>query len=62
MKDEEMKWVDIMKLIVKAKPDLETTNVPKNKFRRKMHAFITNGKVDATIMVFIVLNMISMAM
>jgi hypothetical protein len=34
MKDKEMKWVDMMKMIVKAKPDLETTNVPNNKYRK----------------------------
>lgn len=33
MKESEMKWVDIMKMIIKARPDLERTNVPTNKFR-----------------------------
>lgn len=31
----------MLKMIVKAKPDLETTNVPKNKYRKRMHEFIT---------------------
>mmetsp|Transcript_42184 Transcript_42184/g.48995 ORF Transcript_42184/g.48995 Transcript_42184/m.48995 type:complete len:164 (+) Transcript_42184:1-492(+) len=30
MTKKELEWVDIMKMIVKAKPDLETTNVPRN--------------------------------
>lgn len=57
-----MKWVDIMKMITKAKPDLETTNIPKSKCRRKLHSFITNNKVDMLIMIMIVLNMVQMAM
>jgi len=28
LKDSQMKWVDMMKMIVKARPNLETTNVP----------------------------------
>ena len=62
MSDQQMKWLDIMKMIIKAKPDLETTNVPKSAIRKKFHAFITNNKVDITIMMFIVMNMITMAM
>ena len=31
MTKRELEWVDIMKMIVKAKPDLETTNVPANR-------------------------------
>jgi len=31
MTKKELEWVDIMKMIIKSKPDLETTNVPKNK-------------------------------
>jgi hypothetical protein len=58
MKEKEMKWVDIMKMIVKAKPDLETTNVPKNKHRKKLHEFVTSNKFDIFIMSCIILNMI----
>jgi hypothetical protein len=62
MKDKEMKWVDMMKMIIKANPDLETTNVPKNKFRKKLHYMVTRNKFDIIIMTCIVLNMIQMAL
>jgi hypothetical protein len=58
MKDKEMKWVDMMKMICSANPDLETTNVPKNKLRKKLHSLVTNNKFDISIMTCIVLNMV----
>lgn len=33
LKDHQVKWVDMMKMIVKAKPDIETTTRPKSGFR-----------------------------
>jgi hypothetical protein len=61
MKDKEIKWVDMMKMIVKACPDLETTNVPVKKWRRSLHHFVTRNKFDYTIMACIILNMVQMA-
>lgn len=57
-----MKWVDIMKMIVNANPDLETTNRPKSKWRAAIHAFMTGegrkvNYVDIFVMMCIVLNM-----
>lgn len=62
-------------MIVKAKPDLETTNIPSNKFRKKFHEFITGindrqkpGEERPTnyfeifIMSCIVLNMVQMCL
>lgn len=37
LKDSQMKWLDMMKMIVKARPDLETTNIPKNKTLKIFH-------------------------
>ena len=31
LNDKQLKWIDIMKMIMKAKPDIETTYIPKNK-------------------------------
>lgn len=63
-----MKWLDMMKMIVNAKPDLETTSVPKNKYRRYLHYFVaqtaknsSTNKFDLVIMGCIVLNMFQMA-
>jgi hypothetical protein len=36
-----MKWIDIMKMIVSAKPDLETVHVPEAQWRKKVHKFVT---------------------
>lgn len=41
MTKRELEWVDIMKMIIKSKPDLETTNVPTNKWLKKLHYFVT---------------------
>ena len=62
MTKKELEWVDIMKMIVKAKPDLETTNVPSNKILRKLHYFVTCTPFEVVIMIVIVLNMIQMGM
>ena len=50
-----------MKMIVKAKPDLETTNVPKNVILRKFHWFVTTTVFETFIMICIVANMLQMA-
>ena len=62
MTKRELEWVDIMKMIVKAKPDLETTNVPNNRILKKLHHFVTCTPFEIVIMVVIVLNMIQMGM
>lgn len=62
MSKKELEWVDIMKMIVKAKPDLETTNVPKNRFLRSVHTIVTSTIFDIFIMVCIILNMVQMGM
>ena len=67
MDPKEIKWVDMMKMIVNATPDIETTTQPKNKFRKQIHSFVTGqgkptNKFDMFIMLIIVLNMILMAM
>lgn len=60
MTKKELEWVDIMKLIVKSKPDLETTNVPKQKPCLFLHTIVTSTIFDIVIMTCIVLNMIVM--
>jgi hypothetical protein len=48
-------WIDMMRMISLAKPDLETP--PKNKLRRAFYHVITQDWFDVTIMICIVLNM-----
>jgi len=48
-------------MIVKAWPNLETTNVPKNKFFLFFHWLVTRPLFDASIMVCIVGNVIQMS-
>ena len=62
-----MKWLDIMKMIVNAKPDLETMHVPKELWRKKVHRFVNGdgesvNKFEMSIMAVIVLNMVLMTM
>lgn len=42
LNDKQYNWIDIMKMILKAKPDIETTYIPKNKFRKKLHTFVNH--------------------
>ena len=56
----------MMRMIVGTSPDLETTNVPKSRWRQHVHAFVTGydrptNYFDMFIMVIIVLNMIQMS-
>lgn len=57
MKDKELKWVDMMGMILDASPDLETTTIPKNKLRKLFHSLAISRKFDVFIMICIVLNM-----
>lgn len=61
LNDRQLKWIDIMKMILKSRPDIETTYIPKNKIRKKLHSFVTSNIFDIFIMVCIVLNMFQMA-
>ena len=67
---DQLKWIDMLKMIIQAKPDMETTTVPVNPFRKKMHRFVTGAfyeirpgdekkinKFEIFIMIFIILNM-----
>ena len=56
--DADMDWKDIQRLILSAKPQYETTNVPKNPLRKKFHDLVSSKEFDIVIMIFIVLNMI----
>ncbi len=33
LKESQIKWVDMIKMIVESNPDLETTNMPKQQWR-----------------------------
>lgn len=66
LKDNQVKWVDMMKMITKANPDIETTVRPKTGWRKKVHSFITGegrdtNYFDIFINACIILNMIQMA-
>ena len=56
-----MSWMDIQRLILAAGPEYETTNVPKQEWRRQFHELVSAEKFDRIIMSCIVLNMIQMA-
>ena len=62
MTKKELEWVDVMKMIIKATPDLETTNEPKNKYLKKLHAIVVSKLFEIFIMTCIVLNMVQMGL
>ena len=49
--DKQLKWIDIMKMIMKAKPDIETTFIPKNKWRKILHSVVISNYFDIFVMV-----------
>jgi len=53
---EQNKWLDIMKMVVKAKPDID--KAPHGAVRGRLYALVTKPKFDGLIMLFIVLNML----
>ena len=66
LKENQIKWVDMMKMIVEANPDLETTNKPKQRWRQVVHELITGSNfkhnyIDYFVMTCIILNMILLA-
>ena len=61
LNDKQLKWIDMMKMIIKSKPDLEKTYIPTNKFRRKLHRLVTSNPFDIFVMICIVFNMFLMA-
>lgn len=44
-----------------ANPDYETTNVPKQEWRKQFHNLVSSQKFDGIIMTVIILNMVQMA-
>ncbi|CDW88937.1 cation channel family protein [Stylonychia lemnae] len=54
-------WKDIQILIINAQPDYETTNIPKQKWRKLFHSFVSSNAFDIFIMISILLNMIQLA-
>ena len=54
--------MDIQRLILSQSPEYETTNVPKNLRRQKIHELVTSRAFEIIIMSCIVLNMLQMAL
>ena len=61
LNDKQLKWIDMMKMIINSSPDLETTYIPKGKFRKRLHSIVTSNSFDVFIMICILLNMLLMA-
>ena len=60
--ENEMNWLDVMKLIVKAQPDYHTRTIPTSIWRKKVHDLVTSTVFQIITSIIIVLNMIQMAM
>ena len=51
----------MQKLIIHAKPDFESLNIPRQKWRRLIHVVISSNAFEIFIMVCIIVNMLTMA-
>jgi hypothetical protein len=61
LSDEQLGWIDIQKLIIKAKPDFASNRVPRTGLRSKLYKLISHSYFETFIMVCIVLNVAQMA-
>ena len=52
----------MQRMIIDARPDFETTNVPSQPWRKKFHKLVSSTQFDIVIIVCIVLNMLQMAL
>jgi hypothetical protein len=59
--EKDMGWMDIQRLILSAGPEYETTNVPRQPWRKEFHDLVSSERFDMVIMSCIVLNMVQMA-
>jgi hypothetical protein len=59
---EDLTWQDIQKLIVQAKPEYESTNVPTLPWRIYFHEMVTSKRFEMVITIAIMLNMVQMAL
>jgi len=59
--DQQATWIDMQKMVVLARPDFETTNVPKARWRKPFHRLVSKNGFDIFIMACIFLNMMQMA-
>ena len=59
--NEQIKWILMQKLILKAKPKIHRITPPKNKIRKFLHKIVLSKAFETIIMIFILLNIISMA-
>ena len=59
--NKDLGWMDIQRLILSAGPDYETTNVPKQPWRRAFHTLVSSARFESFIMGVIVVNMLQMS-
>lgn len=60
--DREANWIDIMRLIEEAKPDLEPLQRPSKGCRLKLYTIVNSDSFDFAIIICIVLNMITLGL
>ena len=50
LNDKQRIWIDIMKMIKKASPDIQTTYVPKQKIRKFLHSIVISEAFEIIVM------------
>ncbi len=62
LNDREARWIDIMRLIAEAQPDLEPLQRPSRGCRLRLYKFVNHEGFDIFIISCIVLNMVTLAL
>ena len=60
--EEQNRWIEMQKMILKAKPDFTKFFVPKSPFKLRLYIAVNSNTFDIVIMACILLNIISMGM
>ena len=61
--EDQLNWIEIQKLIIRAEPNYNARTVPPHyNWRKPIHNFVTSTKFEVFISIIILLNMIQMAM
>ena len=62
MSDDQKRWVELQKMIATAKPEFKSNEVPSNKILKSIYFVVTSTWFESLIMLFIILNIITMGL
>lgn len=62
MTEEQLRWIEMQKKIIRAKPEYEKIKKPTGRMRILVYKLVNSGYFEASIMTCILLNIFTMAM